>query len=104
MSRARVEAAVEAITELKVGPCVYGVVRAPITQLGLCDYKNQTITLQPGMHPVSERLVIWHELIHAMMFQLGYNEHDEKLVDGLAHYVVSVLVDNPRLNGTGGQA
>jgi hypothetical protein len=55
------------------------------------------------MHPVSERLVLWHELIHAMLFQLGYNEHDERLVDGLAHYVVSVLVDNPQLNGTGGQ-
>lgn len=87
---------------LKVGPCVYEVVRAPITEYGLCDYKKQRITLQPEMHPVVERLVIWHELVHAMLFQLGYNEHDERLVDGLAHYIVSVLVDNPRLNGTGG--
>lgn len=100
MSRVRSES--EAITELKVGPCVYAVVRAAITEHGLCDYKKQTITLQPDMHPMTERLVLWHELIHAMLFQLGYNEHDERLVDGLAHYVVSVLVDNPRLNGTGG--
>ena len=87
---------------MKVGPCVYEVVRAPITEHGLCDYKKQRITLQADMHPTVERLVIWHELIHAMLFQLGYNEHDERLVDGLAHYVVSVLVDNPRLNETGG--
>lgn len=92
------------LLELKVGPCVYAVVRAAITEHGLCDYKKQTITLQPDMHPMAERLVLWHELIHAMLFQLGYNDHDEKLVDGLAHYIVSVLVDNPRLNGTGGQA
>lgn len=90
----------EPITQLKIGPCVYSLVRLPITEQGLCDYKKQTITLQPDMHPTAERLVLWHEVIHAVMFQLGYNDHDERLVDGLAHYIVSVLNDNPRLNGT----
>lgn len=88
------------ITSLKIGPCTYAVVRAQITELGLCSYKEQQITLRPDMHPTTERIVLWHEVIHAILFQLGYNDHDEKLVDGLAHNIVSVLVENPRLNGT----
>lgn len=87
------------ISELKVGPLVYGVVRAPITEHGLCDYRRQTITIQTELHPRAARVVLWHELVHAMLYQLGYNEHDEKLVDGLAHCIVLVLDDNPELKG-----
>ena len=95
----------EPITSLKIGPCTYAVVRSAITEYGLCDYKRQTITLQPDLHPTVERLVLWHEIIHAILYQLGYNDHDEKLVDGLAHSIVSVLTENNLQNGTtGGKA
>lgn len=93
----------EPITSLKIGPCTYAVVRSAITEYGLCDYKRQTITLQPDLHPTAERLVLWHEIIHAILYQLGYNDHDEKLVDGLAHSIVSVLSENQALNSMGGK-
>lgn len=91
------------ITSLKIGPCTYAVVWSAITEYGLCDYKRQTITLQPDLHPTAERLVLWHEIIHAILYQLGYSDHDEKLVDGLAHSIVSVLSENQTLNSMGGK-
>jgi hypothetical protein len=87
---------------VKVGPLVYTVQHAPISEMGICDYEKQTITIREGITPEVARCVLWHEIVHAMLYQLGYTDHDEKLVDGLAHSIVSVLIDNPRLNGTSG--
>lgn len=38
-----------------------------------------------------------HECIHGMLHSLGYTEHDEKLVDGLAHQLYAFFIDNPQI-------
>lgn len=38
-----------------------------------------------------------HECIHGMFYSLGYTEHDEKLIDGLAHQMYAFIVDNPQV-------
>lgn len=36
-----------------------------------------------------------HELIHAIYYHLGYNDHDEKKVEELASALYMVIQDNP---------
>jgi hypothetical protein len=88
------------IDAVKIGPLVYAVNRAPISEMGICDYEKQTITIRDGLAPEVAKVVLWHEVVHAVLFQLGYTDHDERLVDGLAHSIMSVLIDNPQLIGT----
>lgn len=54
-------------------------------KLSACvDYATQTIYLS-AISPEIQQVDFLHECIHAMIDALGYEEHDEKLVDGLAH-------------------
>jgi hypothetical protein len=39
--------------------------------LGRHEWSPRTLTLTTGMHPVSERNVLWHEWIHAMLADAG---------------------------------
>lgn len=58
------------------------------------DYEGQIITVGEQA-PASMEISFWHECIHGMMHALGLEEHDEKLVDGLAHQMYLLRKDNP---------
>jgi hypothetical protein len=42
-------------------------------------------------------VTLWHEVIHGMLYTAGIREHDEVLVDALAHGLVQVMRDNPEI-------
>jgi hypothetical protein len=55
---------------------------------------GQTIRIGPLLYTVW--VVLWHEVLHGIIDgQAG--EHDEGFIEMLAHEIVRVIQDNPRL-------
>lgn len=84
---------------IRIGPGDWAIAVAPLPEYGLCDEAQRTIVVREGMDPLMTRITLWHEIVHAMLFSLGYSNHNERLVDGLAYQIVQVLSDNPELSG-----
>lgn len=83
---------------VKVGPLTYTIKAvADLPDLGLCDDEKATILIRAGLPREVERVVLWHELFHAMMYALGYRKHSERMVDGLAYQLALLLADNKEL-------
>lgn len=59
-------------------------------------YGDQEINIRPIGKEMKE-VVFFHECIHGMLESLGYDKHDEKLVDGLAHQLFMLINDNPEM-------
>ena len=87
--------------KIKVGGKVYTVAVTDRLAMGP-DYSAeilygpQEINLRPAAPEAMEASLL-HELFHAMLAHLGYQEHDEKLVEGLANTLHMIVKDNPRL-------
>lgn len=63
--------------------------------LGQTNYETTTILLRKNSKKCVLELTFCHELIHAFMFATGrVDNHDELLVDGMAHYLHQYLVEN----------
>jgi hypothetical protein len=86
---------------IKIGPVVYAVTEearvANESMWGQIVYAESKIELNPGMNPQHRKITLWHEMIHGMLLQGGIREHDERILDVLAHGIVSVLQDNKGL-------
>lgn len=89
---------------VKIGPIVYTIAENPrfaSDQLvGEIRYYQSTIELQPNMSPAMTEVGLWHEMFHAILLQGGFREHDERLLDILAHGVVRLLQDNEFLRAS----
>lgn len=59
-------------------------------------YGQQEINIRP-MATECQDVIFLHECIHGMLKALGYEEHDEKLVDGIAHQFYMWIKDNPEI-------
>lgn len=55
------------------------------------------IRINQNISPQAKRVTLMHEIIHGILTNAGQADHDEELVDLLAHGIVGVLRDNPRL-------
>jgi hypothetical protein len=84
---------------IKIGAITYAVVESELAAYGSIDYETQTISIRAGMSTEARTVTLWHEIIHGIMYNLGYSKHNELLVDGLAHGVFQALTDNPKLLG-----
>ena len=64
---------------------------------GLLNVDTWAIRLEARLPEKAREQVLWHEIIHAMLNQMGRIEQykDENLIDALAFGVVSVLQSNP---------
>jgi len=98
---------------IKVGPLTYRVSskaashdREQVEQKseldGVCDHTKQQISLSPQLLPDASRVVLVHELLHAIFHitGLGHDMEDgteEKLCRVLEGPLVMLLRDNPRL-------
>ena len=60
------------------------------------DYEGQTIAIGEQASE-SMKVSFWHEVIHGMMNALGLDDHDEKLVEGMAHQMYLFVKDNPEV-------
>lgn len=59
-------------------------------------YGQQEINIRP-MAPECQKVIFLHECVHGMLDSLGYEKHDEKLVDGIAHQLYMLIKDNPEI-------
>lgn len=91
---------------IKIGGIDYRVieVKALIDQddqdtqlLGEIDYNNCEIRLEQLLNTQIQFQTRWHEVIHAILVQAGFRDHDERMVDALAYGLVQVMRDNPQL-------
>ncbi|HDF0755820.1 TPA: hypothetical protein PDX10_000651 [Staphylococcus aureus] len=62
--------------------------------LGLCIYKDSLIQLKRGLSFERKKQILIHELLHAMMYESGYEEHDEELVNNLSIVINQVISQN----------
>lgn len=62
--------------------------------LGLCSHNDTTIQIKSNLSDSRKEEVFVHELLHAVLFEAGYYEQDEGLVDRAAKVLHQVLKDN----------
>lgn len=85
--------------KVKVGGVFYTVRCCEATCLndenfGVTVPENSEIILLNSERQNMERTFV-HEVLHALLFDLGYNDHDEETVDRLAGALYALIVDNP---------
>jgi len=91
---------------VKVGPIRYriveveGLVGDQSKLDGHIVYNPSEIRLEISLGSQRRHLVLWHEVIHAILTHGGFDDHDERMVDVLAASIMLVLQDNPWLAGT----
>jgi Zn-dependent peptidase ImmA (M78 family) len=66
---------------------------------GRFNYAEQAIDLETELPQPFKRVVLWHEIVHAILEQSGHCDykHDESLCDALSYALVQILRDNPWL-------
>lgn len=89
-------------TKLKIGGVIYKVKKTSNLFLGN-DYRGEclnsdlTINIRPTLEKQIQDTTFLHEMLHAIYFNLGYKEHDEKKIDELANALYQVFEDNPEI-------
>jgi hypothetical protein len=61
---------------------------------GRVTYSDCRIEIDPTLAETRKHNVIIHELLHAMLFEAGYDEQDEEQVRRLGNVLTQVLRDN----------
>ena len=62
--------------------------------LGCVTYDDCLIRIDSALSDERKRNIIIHELLHAMLYEAGYDEQDEELVRRLGNVLAQVLRDN----------
>lgn len=83
----------------RVGTCDFRVEEVPNLLhkhdlLGQVSYHDCIIELEPELCEQRKHNVIIHELVHAIFFEAGYDEHEEEMVRRLGNVLTQVLRDN----------
>lgn len=65
-----------------------------LSDLGQCDNDTNTITIRQGMSRQQTEQAFCHELVHAIFFTMGMDDHDEKLVEGFSQLLYQYLRGN----------
>tara|TARA_R110000822_G_scaffold69023_6_gene167874 strand:+ start:2773 stop:3024 length:252 start_codon:yes stop_codon:yes gene_type:complete len=55
-----------------------------LAECGFTDPNTATIALNSKLPPQSMEVTFYHELVHAIMFTMGEQVHDERFVEGFA--------------------
>jgi hypothetical protein len=61
---------------------------------GQVTYSDCRIEIDPTLADTRKHNVLIHELLHAMLFEAGYDEQDEEQVRRLGNVLTQVLRDN----------
>lgn len=89
----------EKIAEFKVGNIIYDInldekIMASEQALGLCDYVNASISLYPNQNEQRMEQVMFHELLHAIFGEAGYDEQDEDMINRVGIVFYQFIQDN----------
>lgn len=89
------------IGRVKVGGVTYAVEEKDIIEIdgnynyvGSCTYSTTTISLSKRLSHERKKDVFVHELVHAIMNEAGYDDHEEELVTRISKVLFQVLRDN----------
>lgn len=64
---------------------------------GLCDYNTKTITIDTNQDHDAQFATLWHEYMHAVFMELGYDElsDDESLVESVGQNIARAMRSLP---------
>ena len=89
--------------QIKIGPILYDVleVHELCGEAGsLCGDLNTSrtrIRINADDDSQVQVVTLWHEILHGILYTAGIRDHDERLIDALAHGLVQVISDNPEI-------
>ncbi|AZU61046.1 hypothetical protein [Neobacillus mesonae] len=63
-------------------------------QWGNCSYGDNRIQIAEGLCENRQHDVLVHEMMHAVMYEAGYDDHEEELVNRVSKVLYQVLRDN----------
>lgn len=61
---------------------------------GSCDYLNTEISIIEDLSEERKKDVFFHELIHAVFYEAGYEEQDEDMINRIGKILHQVISDN----------
>lgn len=66
---------------------------------GECDFSRRRIRIAEGTSAENWRATLWHEIFHALLYELGREKlaDDEALVEALAIAIMRIRLDVPHL-------
>jgi len=65
---------------------------------GIIDYNRQRIVIADGKSPRVEAQILFHEMIHGLLWSTDYNQYQkERFVNALATELLQVMLDSPGL-------
>jgi Zn-dependent peptidase ImmA (M78 family) len=62
--------------------------------LGSCSYADSNIVILNSLSNTRKEQVFVHELVHAVLMEAGYDEHDEDMVNRIGIVLHQVLKEN----------
>ena len=62
--------------------------------LGWVTYCDTLIRIDTNVSESRKKNVLMHEVLHAMLYEAGYDEQDEELVRRLGNVMTQVFIDN----------
>ena len=65
--------------------------------VGRADHIGRQIRIDSTMHPEEKKSVMLHEIVHSILTQAGYRDHDEKMADVLANGFLNIIRGNKDL-------
>lgn len=88
-------------SSIKIGARTYSVSITELfdcgtNQTGVIDYRALTIGIRPMAREAMEQTLL-HEIIHGMLNDMGFDDHDEFKVDAMANELHRIIKDNPTL-------
>lgn len=94
----------EKLSEFKIGGIIYDVISDEDLMdesdaLGSCDHQNARISLYPRQAETRVEQTLYHELVHALFFEAGYDEHDEDMVNRLGIVLHQFIEENYQFLG-----
>ena len=87
---------------IKIGGIIYDVVETDRLHSGNnytaeINYRKSVIEISSNLSKQRKHRDFLHEIIHGIYDNLGYTEHDEKVIDELAGALYQVIIDNPEV-------
>lgn len=87
--------------QILIGPVAYNVLFIPeFSESGRCgdiDVMKARIRINADMAQTVQTVTLWHEVLHGILANAGYKDHNEEQIDALAYGILQVLRDNPDL-------
>lgn len=88
---------------LKIGPIDYKIKKVKVLNngsgrlYGQIEYSKDIIRLDSANEPQKNRQSLWHEALHGILFNAGFRDEDEALVDILASGIMEIINENPKM-------